>query len=317
MNDCLEIEKVSTIKPSLADHVFVCTASPEKRCLGVIHKLSSSYRVNQSIIIQYEHKCKRREENMLAMEEELRQFGPVDKCVMNEGAVLPKINELILNIRSTVEKQETPRITIDITTIIKWHLLILLRALAQHALLPYVRFLYTEPQEYITDQPLSVYVREIFPVPLFQGHYSFSRNTLLVIILGYEGNRAMALYENIDPDECLLLIAKPAYNPKWEGRTEEMNKEIINLVGRKKVGYLHSRNPRIVSEQLEKLLLSDKFLAYNHFIAPLGTKPQVLGLFNYFQNHREQTNIVSISPLRHSELYSKEIGKTWVLQQPK
>ncbi|MFX1538410.1 MAG: hypothetical protein ACFFDI_29820 [Promethearchaeota archaeon] len=317
MNDCLEIEEVSTIKPSLADHVFLCSASPEKRCCGVIEKLSGSYRVNQSIIIQYEHKSQRRKENMLDMEKHLLQFGSVDKCVMNESAVLPKINELILNIRSMVKKQEPPRITIDITTIIKWHLLLLLKALAQHTLLPYVRFLYTEPQEYVIERPLSVYVREIFPVPLFQGHYNFSRNTLLVIILGYEGNRAIALFENIDPDECLLIVAKPAYNLEWEGRTEKMNKEIINLVGRKKVKYLHSRNPRIVTEQLEKLLLSKKFLTYNHFIAPLGTKPQVLGLFNYYQNHQEQTNVVSISPLRHSELYSKEIGKTWVLQQPK
>jgi hypothetical protein len=250
------------------------------------------------------------------MEKRLRQIGSVGTLLINEGAALPRIDELLLMIRNQIKSSERPSITIDVSTFIKWHLLVLLKALDLHGILPYVRLLYTEPGEYVLDHPLSLYVKDLTPIPFFQGHFDFSRKTLLVIMLGYEGDRALALFENIDPDECLLLVPEPAYKREWEGRTQEMNAQVINLAGASKLRVLHSRDPSVVFHQLVAMLAVPELRDYNQFVAPLGTKPQVVGLFNYLCRYGEYANVVSLSPLRHNDPYSDGIGATWVIQEP-
>ena len=66
---------------------------------------------------------------------------------------------------------------------------------------------------------------------------------LLAIFLGYEGDRAMGLFENVDPHRCILIVPKPAFHPEWEGRTEKMNTTIIRALGKKSIRYADSRNP--------------------------------------------------------------------------
>lgn len=163
-------------------------------------------------------------------------------------------------------------------------------------------------------QPLSFGIRQIFPIPTYSGNYDFSKDSLLILLLGYEGSRALALFDDMDPAECLLLIPKPAYNKEWEGRTEEMNKGIINIVGRSKIEYIHSRNPVKVAQQVYKILSKPKYSRYNHIISPLGTKPQTLGLYLYLSTNPLNTVLIYGAPLRHNELfYSRGIGRSWVL----
>src|SRR5688572_31830241 len=60
------------------------------------------------------------------------------------------------------------------------------------------------------------------------------RSVLLLILLGYEGDRAMALFNNLDPSETLLIVPKPAFHQEWE-RSEEHTSELqsqSNLVCR-------------------------------------------------------------------------------------
>ena len=124
----------------------------------------------------------------------------------------------------------------------------------------------------------------------------------------------MALLDNLDPTDCLLLIPKPAYHEEWEGRTEKLNKSIINIVGQSKIKYIDSRNPVKVYNQIKSILSDPNYLKYNHMISPLGTKPQTLGLFYYLSNNPSDTILIYGSPIRHNHLfYSKGIGRSWIL----
>ena len=124
----------------------------------------------------------------------------------------------------------------------------------------------------------------------------------------------MALYEDLDPADCMLLIADPPYRKEWKGRTEALNKEIINVVGKTKIRYIDSRNPIKVESQLSKILASEGCIGYNHIISPLGTKPQTIGLFLYMLKNPANTLLTYGSPLRHNNLfYSYGIGRTWEL----
>lgn len=316
MNAVIELCKIDTITKDSPDDAFVCVGSPEKRCIGSAIKLGKSYRANNIYVLKYSHYSESRGKNLFEMRQLLSNRGHLQEYTIEEAAPIPMFNEIIQDIKNNTDGVKSPCITIDVSTFIKWHLLVFLRALSLSGLIHQCRFLYTEPEDYIIDlfQPLSFGVKEIFPIPLYSGSYNFAKESLLVIMLGYEGDRSMGLLENIDPTECLLLIPKPAYHPEWEGRTEEMNKEIINVIGQSSVEYIDSRNPMLVSNQLNDLLSKPEYSKYNILVSPMGTKPQAIGLYLYWSKNPSNTTLIYSSPLRHNDLfYSKGIGRTWLL----
>jgi len=316
MHEPVEVREIATISNE-PDDVFICCGSPEDRCKGTVRKLSSEYKANVVLFLRYtNHESKRREENISEMKQRLKTVGEIKEIFIDEEKPIPVIGDIIRTVEKYVVDPKNPRVSMDISTIIKWHLLIILKAFDSNDICEKIRFLYTEPEDYVTDlfQPLSFGIRQIFPIPTYSGNYDFSRDALLVLLLGYEGDRALALLEEMDPAECLLLIAKPAYHKEWEGRTEDMNRGIINIVGKSKIKHVDSRNPVKVSEQLHKILSSTEYSRYNHIVSPLGTKPQTLGLYLYLSKYPPNTILIYGSPLRHNEpFYSKGIGRSWIL----
>jgi hypothetical protein len=312
----IECREINTLVKGLPDDLLICSGSPEVRCLGITKKLARDYTAKKVLLLRYSgHISEERERNIQEIVKSLENVGPIEEIIIDEEKPIPRIKEIISEIENLVSKPN-PRISIDITTIIKWHLLLLLESLDRCKLATTCRYLYTEPEDYMTDvfQPLSFGINKVFPVPTYSGNFDFYKDLQLVLMLGYEGDRALAIFDEMDPDDCLLLIAKPAYREKsWEGRTERLNKEIINLVGKSKIRYIDARNPITVRQQLEKLLNNQDAKGYNQAIAPLGTKPQTLGLFTYLRNKPANTIVVYGSPARHNKFYSQGIGRSWIL----
>lgn len=313
----IELKMITTWETNKPDELFICWGSPEERCKGSITKLSSDYKSRNLFIMRYtDHENEDRRKNIEYIKKRLKNVGKIEELKINEDNPLPMIKEIVQKMENLVKSTENPKIVIDISNPIKWHLLILLKLLDLRNLLDKIRFLYTEPRDYCINlfQPLSFGIREIFPIPTYYGNYDFSKEDLLILMLGYEGSRAMALYENVDPTETLLLVANPSYHPEWENRTEKMNKEIINIVGSSKIKNIHSRNPLLVAMQLHEILSDRKYTKYNHIISPLGTKPQTLGLYSFLATNPLNTILLYGAPLRHNELfYSYGIGRTWEL----
>lgn len=313
----MDLDKIETMQNDKPDDIFICCGSPEERCKGTTIKLASNYKANKVFLLRYtNHESQEREENIKELRERLQKVGEIIEFIIDEEKPIPIINNIVQDLEKHISDLAQPKINFDISTIMKWHILILLKAIDIKNNFNGFRFLYTEPQDYVTDlfQPLSFGIRQIFPIPTYSGNYDFSKDSLLILLLGYEGDRAMALFEKMDPAVCLLLVPKPAYHKEWEGRTEKMNKEIINIVGKSRIKYIHSRNPVKVAQQLYDILSSSEYSRYNHVISPLGTKPQTLGLYIYLTTNPVNTVLVYGSPSRHNELfYSRGIGRTWTL----
>ncbi len=313
----IECASISRITSDAPDDALICCGSPEDRCLGTINRLTPDYHARTVYLIRYtNHESRKRAENIEKMRQKLSTVGPIRDIQIDEEKPIPVIMDLIEEITKSAINTRKARISIDISTIRKWHLLIFMKAFEAVKERHLLRFLYTEPEDYVTDlfQPLSFGIKDIFPIPNYSGNFDFSRDSLLVLMLGYEGDRALALFEEMDPTECLLLIAKPSYHEEWEGRAEVMNKGIISAVGSSQIRYIHSRNPILVAYQLRELLSHTHFKQYNHVISPLGTKPQTLGLHCYLSSNPPNTVLLYGSPARHNELfYSKGIGRSWVL----
>jgi hypothetical protein len=312
-----EIERVESYRIKRDDDVFICCAGFEERCFGSFNRFKN-FTPRNSFIISYERDAigSKYAKTMHSMLKGSKSILTSGKDPVNSFAALAAdIRKLGLNPRDSV-------ITIDVTVLTKRHILLLLRMLDDMELFNSIRVLYTEPRNYSTELflPMSSGLRQIDVVPGFVNVQPLGRPLMLVVLLGYEGDRAMALFNELDPNETMMIVPRPAYHAEWEGRTQQMNSTLINLLGEEKIRFVDSRDPYLVSDELERILIGNTRLSLSNLnccISPLGTKPQTIGLYLFWRKHRFEFSIVYAEPLKYNQrFYSTGIGTTWSLVEP-
>jgi hypothetical protein len=316
-NALISTSRILCVSKTPPDDAFICCSSFEERCLGSLRRFDN-YKVRESFLFTYSGKNEERDKRLPEIKQRLSEIGKLKEIIVDESNPIPSTKSFIVHILRCLAGQEKSTITIDVSTFTKLHLLLLLKALDSEGLLDSIRLLYTEPKDYITDlfQPLSFGLRDISTIPTFSNCCDPAKDVLLAIFLGYEGDRAMGLFENVDPHRCILIVPKPAFHPEWEGRTEKMNTTIIRALGKKSIRYADSRNPIKVARQLDSILSEPEYsrTKYNHFIAPLGTKPQTIGIYFYTTLYPNEVSLIYAAPASHnSKFYSTGIGSTWIL----
>jgi hypothetical protein len=207
-------------------------------------------------------------------------------------------------------------ICLDISTFTKKHLLQLLHGLDLAGMLHACRLYYTEPEDFHTssDQPLSEGVESVHVVDTFGGNTSPSKDTLLILFLGYEGRRAAAVWEHLEPNVTVAVIPDPPYRESWQGRTEVQNRHLLSCVPRECVLRSHSLDPGDTVRLLSALIDGDLYPAsrYNYVVAPIGTKPQTVGLYRFWKQNPRFGTIVYAEPTRHKEEEDTfPAGRTW------
>jgi hypothetical protein len=176
---------------------------------------------------------------------------------------------------------------------------------------------YSEPKEYDISPfiPLSFGLSSFHQIPGFSASPDMSRPVHLALFLGYEGDRALAVYEHVEPMYTTLFVADPPYRPEWRGRTEDLNADLLALNGPDQLKYIDGLDPDATVAALVSLFES-RSADFAKLICPLGTKPQTLGIYSYLRGAREPAAIVYASPLRHNhEFYSHGLGCVWLLKQ--
>ncbi len=315
------MESLGTLRPDQPDDIFICSTSFEERCLGAYRRFDN-YRYQHGFNFIEQRPGTRAKKYLSEIAHKSHAAGPLELITFSEtdptNAVATfdeKLDQLGLDATTSV-------ITLDISTFNKRHLLMLLKQLDERGYWDSLRVLYTEPQDYVTDLylPMSTGIKQINPIPGFVNTQPLNKPVLLLIMLGYEGDRAMALFNNLDPSETLIIVPKPAFHQEWEGRTETMNRDLITLLGEEKIRYADSRDPFEVTDALSQILQSGgehSLDQWGCYVSPLGTKPQVLGLYLFWRLHRTRFSILYAQPLKHNELFnSTGIGRTWLLLSP-
>jgi hypothetical protein len=313
------VKKLTSLFSGRPDDLFVTCVSFEERCLGIPRILSEDYRFKNGFIFAYDDPSEKRTEHLGEMQHILQARGHIQRIETAESDPLPALGQLGSRLQALNFDRNRSVITLDITTFTKRHLLLLLKTVDNLDLSSRLRIYYSEPRDYVTELflPMSMGIRNISPITGFVGHAPLSKPTLLVVLLGYEGDRAKAIYENLDPNEVLLVIPRPAYHPEWEGRTEEMNKHLIRMVGQASVRYTHSQDALLVAKQLEDMLVGFPLEKWRCSVAPLGTKPQTLGVYLFWRKNRGKFSLIYAQPLRHNEsFFSTGIGRTLELLTP-
>src|SRR5204862_839741 len=117
----------------------------------------------------------------------------------------------------------------DISTFPKNSLLITLKSLELIESVKKLRILYTEPEAYSTVQERdhSFGLRRTGVVPTFSAPYRANRELVLIMLLGYEGDRALGIWQRVQPHRTVVAIGRPAYRTEWENFAERINAPLL------------------------------------------------------------------------------------------
>ena len=297
--------------------IFVCFASFEDRCMGAVARLDKYIARHSYILRITDEPCEKREQAIVNLKSKLSCFGKVSILDTQHTDPIVGLLNWSEEFQNIIKDLKEPKITIDISTFPRRQMFLFLRLLDRLGLMKCTRILYTEPKNYIAELgvPLSFGLKNISIIPTFKGKYDPREELILVLFLGYEGDRALALLENIEPHKTIVVIPKPAFYPEWEGKTEELNRAVLSMVDSSSIYYSHSQDPVANLKLLEELIKPENGnIKNNWYIAPLGTKLQALGAYAFVSRWPDAASIIYSSPLSHNEdKFSKGIGRTFVM----
>lgn len=296
------------------DDVFIGCASFEDRTTAIVDKFFDEYKVANSFIFKYDERNRTaiRDQNFEKLKNALALHSEnLFAIICDHHDPLDGVSKIrdLLDTRAIVLRDRS--IAIDITTFTKQYLLVLLKFIEQQKPKS-IRLFYSEPEDYAVkwSKPLSYGLIDIVSVPSYGGHFYMEKENLLILMLGYEGDRAYSIWESFTPHKTIILIGRPSFRNLWEGRVEEFNKKLISNLPKDSIDYIPTLDPFAVSRKLDSLIKRYSG-AYNISISPLGPKPQVVGCYLSSTEHPDIQIVYAIPKLHEEEYFSKRIGRIW------
>lgn len=313
----MEPQLITHLGPGV-DDVLLLAASWEERCLGLVRK-AEGYRATHVILTEYDGVSKRRQQHLVELHARLTEMGNVTVVPALHANPLANVRHT-LGILAEMQSARPLKLSIDISTFTRKHLLQLLHGLDSLDFLRECRFFHTEAYDYDTrnDEPVSQGISDVRVIDTFAGRNAPSRDSLLIIFLGYEGRRALALWEHLEANITVAVVPEPPYKAEWQGRTQALNQYLLSCLPESRVLFCPSLDVD-ATEALLRSLASTPELSidrYNYRLAPLGPKPQVIGLYRFFRRFQHQVTVVYADPIRYREEYpSFAPGRSWLVDQ--
>jgi hypothetical protein len=311
-----EIKSLTRLNERGPDDLFICCASFEERCLSSTAKMGIDFLTKFAVIFAVEEPLyhKQVERNMFRLQTELRKRTTEGIFVIScqRENPLDGINQLedILK-QGKLQTAGGPFITVDISGFTKIYLLELLHYLAIDKNLGIPRLLHTT-QRYLPTR-LTRGIQQITTIPNFFGSPSLEKETALVLFLGFEPERALAVWKQFNPARTIALITNPPRhgNLDYLKYARRNNSELLSKPA-VEVRDMAADNPYAVKNMLEAIYgeIKDSF---NMVIGPFGTKPQVIGVFLFCQEHRK-VQVVYSFPATYTRSYlRRQPGATLLL----
>jgi len=153
-----------------------------------------------------------------------------------------------------------------------------------------VHLMYTLVQRHAVDEGAFSYgIQDIAVVPGFNGVIRLRRD-LLIIVLGFEGNRAFSLYRRLMPNMTYLILGDSGDTDRefYLSQSETNNRSLLCIHGNEKLT-MASRDPVLFAKQLDGFLkgrVEPVQGRYNVYFSCLGTKLQTLGAYLAIRAHR-------------------------------
>lgn len=272
-----KIEKSNINEYFSGEYVFICFSSFEKRCLTISMALNKEYIRKAYIIRNIEASSERyNEENTKKLEDQFKQSEIVGVNIQKAFSIAEAMASLVGKL---VEENET-KIIIDVSTFTHEALLILMRLIyVNKQSFNEIKCLYNGASNYslgdeFPNMWLSKGCRDVRNVIGYPGKLESIRKNHLVVMTGFEIERATGLIELLAPD---ILTLGNGREP-----TENGHEQIMELFKKKYdnwkdnfVGILTESfdfSCRDVEKTIDVLQRITQNKADNYLIVPLNTK---------------------------------------------
>ena len=301
----IEIEYLTKLNEYGPDDLFVCCASFEGRCVSSISRVGVDFRTRFAVIFLIEESLykKQVETNLFRLQSELGKRATegifVIKCRRDDPI------EGIDRLRNIWERckprdSDEPFITIDISGFTKIYLFELLHYLVVELNLGVPRVLHTT-QTYLPTK-LTRGVQQITTINNFFGSISYEKQTILILLLGFEPDRSLAVWKQFNPSRTIALITNPPRygNLNYLKYARENNSYLLSQP-HIEVRDVPADSPYAVKNVLESIY-NDTRGSLNMVIGPFGTKPQVVGVFLFCLEH-PKVQVVYSFPVKYTRSY--------------
>jgi len=311
-----EIKSLTRLNEHRPDDLFICCASFEERCLSSAAKMGTDFLTKFAVIFVVEEPIykKQIEHNMFRLQTELRKKATEGIFVIscqreNPMEGISQMEDVLRQCKLKVDGG--PFITVDISGFTKIYLLELLHYLAIDKDLGLPRLLHTT-QRYLPTK-LTQGIQQITTMPNFYGSPSLEKEMALVLLLGFEQERALAVWKQLNPARTIALITNPPRhgNLDYLKYARQNNADLLSKPS-VEVRDIPADNPYAVKNVLEAIHEETKD-AFNMVIGPFGTKPQVVGVFLFCQEHRKAQVVYSFPATYTRSYLRRQPGSTLLL----
>ena len=253
--------------------VLICSSSYEDRCLSIPLRIGRES-VKHAVVLENVNITQVRNN----AEQLLKHFGSNGKRVeVHTGDPILSVQGMYSVLEPLVGRRENERVVIDITTFTHEQLLILLGLLRRLGCKT-VSCLYSGAASYMTgeQQWLSKGIVDIRSVLGFSGDLGIRSGTKLVMLIGFEWERAQRLIEAYDPVQLALGIGRQvdAIEDEHFKNNRVFFERLVGLHPHASSFEFSCNDPevtaRIVEEQCRDPLLTP-------VVAPMNTKISTVG----------------------------------------
>jgi hypothetical protein len=310
------VSQLSRLNEYGADDLFICCASFEDRCFSGASRLGASFRTRFSIIFVIEEPfyTKEVDTNLSKLQGQLGRHTAegvyVIRCQRdNPTEAISQLKNIWP--RCKPKDSDEPFITVDISGFTKIYLLQLLHHLVAEQNLGIPRLIHTT-QSYAATR-LTRGVEQITTVPNFFGTISFEKQTLLVLLLGFEPERSLSVWKHFNPARTIALISNPPRDGQMD-YLEYARKNNASLLSQPgvEVKDVPPDDPYGVRNTLESIY-HDVRDTFNMVLGPFGTKPQTVGVFLFCLEH-PKVQVIYSYPTSYTRSYlQREPGVTLLL----
>lgn len=278
----INLSDIRGILPESYD-LFICSSSFENRCLSIASNIETD-KVHKALILSNSNLIEHVGTNKNKLE---RLFGEKGHVVeVSTSDPLLTADNLDQSLTKAIDDGLAGSILLDVTTFTHESLLILLRLLQMRCLTSRITGVYANALEYsVGDQVkqkwLSRGISEVRSVLGFPGKIIPSRKTHLILIVGYEFERAIGIIETIEPNSIAL-----GYGRSGSATTEkdkEANKHYMRLVEQMTTSFSHinrfqvpCNDPHRTRDELQAQI--SKIKDMNILIAPMNNKLSTIGV---------------------------------------
>ena len=275
-------EKLGNLKKCFDEvniDLFICSASYEDRSISIAKSINSSNIVHSIIAFNKEF-AEASSQNFNFLQSTLGQ-----DCSAIELDTNNPLNtaDVIAQEFERLNAKPIGRIVIDITAFTRESLLIILKyVVIKFSDCAKIEFLYANAKEYsvgnsIEDKWLSRGNREIRSVLGYPGMFRPSRSNHLIVLVGFEHDRALSLIEEWDPAKISLGIGD---ENQWATQGHQQANQhrldrLQRVVDSDNKFVFNGYDAKETKDAIHKLIQNSQ--DYNNILAPMNTKISTIG----------------------------------------